>query len=45
MQQLGSLYLASRTPDPSILRVKIQLFQNMAMLHTQIKGNGAKNTI
>ena len=41
MQQLGSKYLACRPPpppDPRDQMVKIQLFQNMVLLHNKLKG-------
>ena len=37
MHQLGSKYIM--TPDPRSQKVKIQLFQNMVMLHNKLKGN------
>ena len=42
MQQYGSKYFARRppSPDPGVWgqKVKIQLFQNMVMLHIKLKG-------
>ena len=42
MQQLGSKYLARRPPSLSSdhrgQKVKIQLFQNMVMLHSKLNG-------
>ena len=42
MQQYGSKYFACRPPSPDRggwgQKVKIQLFQNMVMLHIKLKG-------
>ena len=38
MQQHSSKYFAPPPPDPEGHKVKIQLLQNMVMLHIKLKG-------